>query len=51
MKASALAVLAVLGAPAVALAGLAPEIDLSAGPAALVLLAGALLVLRGRRGR
>ena len=45
------AILMLLGTPALALAAcaLAPEIDLSAAPAAVCLLGGAALVLRGRR--
>ena len=44
------AILILLSIPALALAGTpAPEIDLSAAPAGLVLLGGALVVLRSRR--
>jgi hypothetical protein len=52
MKTVAAAILILLGSAGTLLAGLSvPEIDPAGAPGALVLLGGALLVLRGRRRR
>jgi len=51
VKRIACAVLILLGTASSLLAGGVPEIDLAGAPAAIALLGGALMVLRGRRRR